>query len=202
LAALVAMAAASAGCAPAVASVGPQNPEPAAPGTVAGPFVQAGTLFSVQADEPLDTYYGSPGMPFTATVVDPLFGQDGRLIVAYGAKVRGTIVSVGPYETPRLRFALQSIDTTAGTVPLQAAVRRAQHYQWAGPDPLDLNASTSPSGAYARGSGQRQLPPADSFAYQDEYGYGTQQPREVRVPRGAILELALVKPLALPAPAR
>ena len=184
------------GCAsalqPEVASVGPQSPNPAPPESIAGPFVQAGTLFSAQVDQLIDTYYSAPGTPFTATVVNPLFGAQGQLVVPYGAKLRGTIASVGTYELPNIRVALQSIDTVGGPVPIEAAVREAQHYEWLGPDPLSVDYM----------SRNRDLPDAarsaNLFGYQAAYGYDTTQPSEVRIPRGAVMEIALTAPLAPP----
>jgi hypothetical protein len=196
----VLVAAAPFGCSsalePEVASVGPQVPEAASPGNVVGPFVPAGALFSVQMDQPIDTYYTAEGASFTATVVNPLYDARGQLVVAYGAKLRGTIASVGTSDLPKLRIALDSIDTVRGPAPVTAAVREAQHYEWAGPDPLTVDTSSGPT--YLRQdlpSGQRS---ANLFGYQSAYGNGTTQPREVRVPGGAIMELALVTPLTLP----
>ncbi len=189
------------GCAhalqPEIASVGPEKPQPAAPGAISAPFVQAGTIFSVQTNEPLDTYFTAPGTRFTATVVDPLFAADGQLVVPYGALVHGTVTSVGPYERPRLRVHIDSIDTVRGTVPLTAALRDAQHYGWLGPDPLEAQTSVSPAQRFEYPDIERRLPSPDLFSYQDQYGFNTQQPREIRVPRGALLELALVRPLVM-----
>ncbi len=190
------------GCAmalqPPVATVGPQNPVPASATSVAGPFVQAGAVFSVKMDQPIDTYFSAQGAPFTATVVSPLVDSSGQLVVPYGAKLRGTISSVGTDELPNVRFALQSIDTVRGPVPVEAAVREAQYYEWAGPDPLIVEAAPRLPYATARQGSGLGTASANLFGYQSAYGYGTTQPREVRIPTGAILELALVAPLAMP----
>ncbi len=188
------------GCAsalePEVASVGPQTPDAASPARVVGPSVLAGTLFSAQMDQPIDTYYSAEGAFFTATVVDPLFDAQGQLLVPYGAKLRGTIASVGTHDLPRLRIALDSIDTVRGSAPIAAAVRDVQHYEWTGPDPLALDTSSGPS--YSRQDLPSAQRSAGLFGYQSAYGNGTTQPREVRVPSGAIMELALVRPLTRP----
>lgn len=180
-----------------VASVGPTTPRPVAPSDIRGPYVQAGTIFSMKTDEPLDTFYTPPGTHFTGTVVTPILGADGRVLVPYGSKVRGTVVSVGDPDIPRIRVDLQNIDTVAGTVPLHAAVMHAQHYDWAGPptpepyasyiypyDFLEYGSDTSAPGT---------APPAEKT-----YGATMMQPREVRVPAGALVQVQIVDPLALP----
>ena len=43
------------GTEPEVSSIGPQSPRPLPAGSVAGPYVQAGTQFSVQLDERIQT---------------------------------------------------------------------------------------------------------------------------------------------------
>jgi hypothetical protein len=98
---------------------------------------------------------------------------------------------------PKLRVELQSIETVAGTAPLEAALRDAQHYLWVGPDPLELETSVSRSSQLGYADLRHGLPEPSS-AYANLYGFNTSQPREVRVPRGAILELALVAPLVEP----
>jgi hypothetical protein len=203
LALAVASAAALWGCSsalePQVASVRPRAPAVGALARPGRPFVRAGTLFSVQANEPIDTYFTAPGTAFTASVVDPLFSASGEVIVPRGARVYGKVMSVGPYDRPRLRISLDEIDTSRGRVPVQAALRHAQRYQWLGPDALQAYTSTSPAAEFTYGpSLKRLLPVPDGFAYQNEWSNSSQQPREVRVPRGALLELALLEPLVLP----
>jgi hypothetical protein len=182
---------------PEVASVGTRDARPAQPLNAAEPFAEAGTRFAVQADQPLDTYYSTKGEPFTATVVNPLFGPLGQPIVLRGAKLRGQIASVGTYELPKLRLVLLSIDTVEGPVPIEAAIRQSQHYEWAGPDPLDIDPTSGRPPVNGNGEPHEIPHPANLFGYQAAYGYGTTQPREVRIPRGAILEIALVAPLVL-----
>jgi hypothetical protein len=191
---------ASVGCASAgddIGSVGPQTPHPAASGTLLGPFVQAGTVFTMRLDEPIDTFYTAPGTQFTATVVTPLSGQDGHVLVPVGSKVRGVLASVGERDAPRIRVDLVDIDTVEGTVPLRAAVRSAQHADWAGPptpepyasyvypyDFLDYGSDTA-----ARDSSPSGRPVE---------GATMMQPREIRIPAGASVQVQLVDPLVLP----
>jgi hypothetical protein len=180
-----------------VASVGPQTPRPVPPGKVQGPYVQAGTIFTMKLDEPLDTFYTPPGTRFTGTVVTPLRGPDGSILVPYGAKVRGTVASTGDPKIPRVRVELENIDTVAGTVPLHAAVRRAQHYDWAGPPTPEPYASyIYPYDLLEYGSGTSA--PGTEPPGRPVEGATMMQPREVRVPAGALVEVQLVDPLLLP----
>jgi hypothetical protein len=195
----VGLMAATAGCGtstpPAVSSVGPQKVAEAPPGTPAGPHVPAGVLLTVRTDQPLDTYYTPPGSAFTATVLTPLRDSSGRVVVVEGAKVHGTFVSFGQPDEPRVRVALQTIDTVEGALPLSAAVRQAQHVEWTGPPRLpkrqtyQLRASGIEYGTETAG-------PSDPS--QPSLGFQVEQPRQVHVPSGAILELQLTEPLASP----
>jgi len=92
-----------------ISSVGPQSPHLLPAGAVVGPHVQAGTLFSVSLDQPIDTFYSAPGTRFTATVTAPLQAPDGQVIVRSGAKIRGAVESVGEADAPMLRVDLENI---------------------------------------------------------------------------------------------
>ncbi len=180
-----------------VTSVGPQTPHPIAPGKVQGPFVQAGTLFSMRIDEPIDTFYTPPGTRFTGTVVTALTAPDGRVLVPIGAKVHGTVASVGDPEIPRIRVDLQNIDTVDGTIPLRAAVRSAQHYDWAGPPTPEPYASyIYPYDFLEYGSDTSA--PGTSPPGRPVEGATMMQPREVRVPAGALVQVQIIDPLILP----
>jgi hypothetical protein len=180
-----------------VGSIGPQTPHPVAPETIQGPYVQAGTLFSMLLDEPIDTFYTPPGTHFTGTVVTPLHGADGRVLVPYGAKVRGTVASVGDPEVPRIRVDLQNVDTVAGTIPLRAAVRSAQHYDWAGPPTPEPYASYIYPYDFLEYGSDTSAPGTSPPGHRVE-GATMMQPREVRVPAGALVQVQLVDPLMLP----
>jgi hypothetical protein len=154
-----------------VLSVGPQQVQTVPPAAVAGPYVPSVTLFTARIDAPLDTFYTAPGSTFDAVVVTPLVGPDGRILVPYGAELFGTFVSQGSPDRPRILVAIHAVDTVDGTVPVAAVVRSAQHVDWIGP-PV----------------------PEPLFGYE----YPHEQPAQVRVPRGALIELQLVEPLLLP----
>jgi hypothetical protein len=180
-----------------VSSLGPQTPHPVAPASIQGPYVQAGTLFSMQLDEPIDTFYTPPGTHFTGTVVTPLRGPDGRVLVPYGAKVRGTLASVGDPEVPRIRVTLQNIDTVAGTIPLHGAIRSAQHYDWLGPPTAEPYASYIYPYDFLEYGSDTSAPGTSPPGHPVE-GATMMQPREVRVPAGALVQVQLVDPLMLP----
>jgi hypothetical protein len=194
----VALVAVAGGCGsaapPAVSSLGPQKVEHAPPGAIAGPYVPAGAVLSVRADQPLDSYYSAPGSSFTATVQAPLRDSSGRVLVVPGAKVRGAFASFGTHEEPRVRISLTSIDTVDGTVPLSAAVRRAQHVNWAGPPELAPRASYQFPYDFLEYGTTTAYPP---YSSSPSIGYQIEQPKQVHVPSGAYLELQLTAPLTV-----
>ena len=180
----------------AVGSVGPQTPTPVAPEVIRGPFVQAGTVFTVTVDEAIDTFYTPPGTRFTATMRDGLLDQSGRALVLPRAKVRGTLASVGATDIPLIRVQIDLIDTVVGSVPCHAAVRSAEHFAWAGPPTPDPNTpDLLPHGAID--SNQDRAEPRDPLGRTVE-GRALMQPRELRVPAGAVIQLVLTQPLVLP----
>jgi hypothetical protein len=180
-----------------VASIGPQNPHPVPPGEVRGPFAQAGSVFPVALDGPIDTFYTPPGTPFTATVMTPLKGMGGRVLVPAGAKVHGTLASVGEADMPLIRVELESVDTVAGTVPLHAAVRWAQHYDWKGPPMRERYGSYVNSDAFLD-YGTESAGPRVSIAGPPAEGRTMMQPKEIRIPKDAVIQLQLTEALILP----
>jgi hypothetical protein len=180
-----------------VSSIGPQTPQPLPPDLVRGPFVQAGSVFSVAIDAPIDTFYTPPGTRFTATVKTPLDGVDGRVLVPAGAKVRGTLASVGTADAPLIRMELDSVDTVAGTLPLRAAVRWAQHYDWTGPPTPEPYASYVYSEGFLDYGTSSAAPGVSTYGRSAE-GRTMMQPKEVHVPQGAVIQLELTEALILP----
>ena len=154
-------------------------------------------MFSVALDEPIDTFYTPPGTGFTATVRTPLDGSDGRVLVLTGAKVRGTLASVGEADMPLIRVELDSVDTVAGTLPLHAAVRWAQHYDWKGPPTPEPYASYLYSDGFLD-YGTKSAGPGVSTSGRPVEGRTMMQPREVRIPEGAVIQLQLTEALILP----
>ncbi len=182
-----------------VASVGPQSPHPLPAGAVVGPYVQAGTQFSVRLDQPIDTFYSAPGTKFTATVNGAVQGPDGQLIVPRGAKVRGVVASVGDLDAPMLRINLESIDTVAGPMPLHAAVRTAQHHDWAGPPtPAPYEESFVYPFDFSEYGTENTAPDNSLPGGRTAEGRTLMQPREINVPAGAVMQLRLSEPIVLP----
>jgi hypothetical protein len=181
-----------------VSSIGPQNPHPVPPGAVRGPFAQAGSLFVVALDGAVDTFYTPPGTRFTATVTRPLEGLDGRVLVPTGAKVHGTLASVGTTDAPLIRVELESVDTVAGTVPLHAAVRWAQHYDWKGPPTPEPYASYVTSDSFLDYGTETDGPGVSQYGGPAVEGRTLMQPREVRIPKDAVMQLELTEALILP----
>jgi hypothetical protein len=138
----------------------------------------------------LDSGTSAVGLPFTATVVTPLYSPDGMLIVPYGATLRGTLVSVGNRANPRLRLELRSMQTTLGPAPIDAIVRHAEKARLARTPPLVPIRDDA------------FIWPYDTWGWYGAYGGGPpEQPyasREIRIPEGASMQLVLSAPLIPP----
>jgi hypothetical protein len=173
--------------------VGPQAVAAVAPAASNRPYVPGGTIFSARADKPLDSFYTAPGSPFTATVVTPLRDMRGEAAVPVGARVRGTFVSSGSAEAPRIVIRLDAMDTKSGTLPLTAVVREAQHVDLVGPTRMVPRFSEEESDPWLE-RGPTAPPP---YRATPTVGYVLEPSREVRVPRGALIELQLTAPLRL-----
>ncbi len=192
------------GCAPqpAVVSTGPRFPSPAPAGSIEGPFVQAGMLFSIRMDAPVNTSDVERGTPIVGTVVNPLYDNQGRVAVPYGAKIYGAVEAIGSAERPRLRFHIERVDTVEGIVPVQASVRSAQHLETEGPPQVipestswDADTELSSRGNALAGGWPNQFAQATGAPF---YGEVVRQPREVFIPQNALVELLLVRPILLP----
>ena len=190
------------GCASSdVTSTGPKTPRPAPEGSITGPFVQAGAVFGARMNGTIDTFFATPGTPFSVTIVNPLYDTSGHIAVPYGAKVYGTVDSSGSEEYPRLGLRISSIETLSGTLPVEAAIRHAQRETWTGPARVIRESSSWNASAYlnpsdlVRGDSPGGWAGATGAPF---YGDIVKAPREVRIPDGAMVELVLVRPLVLP----
>jgi hypothetical protein len=179
-----------------IASVGPDEPHPAEAGTVAGPFIQAGSMLVVRLDSPIDTFDTAPGTHFTATVVAPMYMENGFTLVKAGAKVQGTLVSSGTPESPHVRLSFESIETTRGSVPLRAVLRSTEHYDWQGP-PL-YTPGQALRWPYDFGDYHEDTAPAGALPGRPVEGRAMMQPREIHVPWGAVMRLQVTEPVLLP----
>ena len=185
------------GSSPDIASVGPDTPHPAQEGTVAGPFIQAGSMLVVRLDAPIDTFDTAPGSRFTASVVAPLYSENGFMLVKAGAKVQGILVSSGTVEAPSVRLSFESIETARGKVPLRAVLRSTEHYDWTGP-PMYVPGQAL-RWPYDFGDYHEDAAPAGGIPGRPVVeGRTLMQPREIHVPWGAVMRLQVTEPVLLP----
>lgn len=174
-----------------VAAVGPKTVRDIDPRLVEGPFVHAGTRFTVRVDQPIDTEFSTAGTPFTARAEVPLRGTDGKVLVPAGALLRAHVVSTESDGQPRIRVELDSIDTVFGPTRITAAVEHAQRQVYSGPPVVLPTPAPYLMDDY--------LYPIDFYGY----GYGGYRnrvflPREIHIPVGAVLTLVLMRPLFAP----
>jgi hypothetical protein len=195
------LAALAAGCMPTpVASSGSQTVRTAQQANIQGPFVPAGTRFSAQLDQELDTSSSPHEQAFSAVLQQPLTDSQGQTVVPAGARVHGHLHSVmGSTGVPRLRLSFENVEAAGGVVPIQVRVTSSgyQTYagrpQWGGPGYDGYAVWDGPYlGVYGGGPGY--------YGYGYGYGgyYDVYVPREVRLPAGAMLNLELVRPLLGP----
>jgi hypothetical protein len=199
---LIALAIAAPACSTAipqdVATTTPADVRKVDPKHVAGPFVQAGTVFTIELEQPIDTRGSRIGQPFTARTVEALVASNGRVIVPAGALVHGRVASTGNLAHPRVRLELDSIDTANGPASVAAVVLQAQRFTYPGDvslDPVEAPAFADeyvyPFDPMGYGTGTSRGPSA-SVAYEHAY------PREIRIPRGARISLELTRPILPP----
>ncbi len=169
-----------------------------------------GTVLVVRLVDALDSATSHVGQSFEGRVMERVVGTDGTVVVEAGARLRGHVTSVGTREAPRLRLALDAVDTLAGSSPVVARIRRAQRVEYPGPERVDrdridslCDAPPSPKteadpfcGSYVN------LLRSDTAP---EHGFGEtpptdDRPTEVHLAPGARIELVLTEPLVLPRP--
>jgi hypothetical protein len=169
-----------------------------------GPFVAAGTHVVVRLDEPIDTETSRAGQLFRASVEGDLRSPEGVLVVARGASLAGHVASVGTSFDPKVRLSLESITTVTGVAAIQATVQHAQRRTYSGPK--------APSGSgdtLCRGAATETDPFCDSYFYRlDTDGYSDHgfaetpltddRAVEIRLQRGARIELVLTQPVLMP----
>jgi len=170
--------------------------------------IPSGTRVAVSLDEDIDTASARIGQDVTARAVASIRAPDGTIVVRKGAIVRGRLVSIGTRESPALRLELDTIDTTAGPVPIQASIRRARTLQYL---PADLPRAQQRDWSCAsqrpedpRCESYSRLVEGDRDIYADhKYGESPpadSRPLELQLRRGTLVDLILTRPLALPAP--
>lgn len=188
-----------AGCGgPAIRAVGPQTVRHAAPGTIRGPHVPAGSTLVARLEHSIDTLRSRPGEVFTARVTSALRDREGRVVVPAGARLRGRVSSVGGTLEPELRLRFEWVETTRGLAGLAVAIRSAEHTRYEGPvvyrpqwGPGTWNGTFwTPHEPYGSMGFYGNSPPRFSYAPYQLMG--------LYLPAGAELRLVLTRPLVPP----
>jgi hypothetical protein len=172
-------------------------PESAAGAAIQTPYVPKGTEFMVSLDQTIGTADSKAGDRFTGRLLGPLRAASGEIVVPSGAWIEGRVTRVDPDYLPDLRVMFTRIDSTAGPLPIHATIRHAGKYAWANPhavyDPEGLghdailyHPQVNP-GAPAIGGGPSEHVQSDP---------------QIRLPKGAELDLILARPLVIGFPRR
>ena len=193
------------GCYSTVSSTSPRRVRDVDPARVQGPYVPAGARFSVRLNNDIDTMRSATGQPFTGVVEVALTGPNGQVVVPAGAAIRGHLASTGSAISPSVRLDFESVDTVNGPAAIEARVKASNYQAYLGP-PMFVPA---PSYGYSSAWGYGYAGPGFPFGGYGVAPYGGGpyyggdlytpiQPREVRLPQGARLELQLTRPILPP----
>jgi hypothetical protein len=174
-----------------------QTPDPAARAGTETPYVPKGTEFMVSLDQTIGTADSSAGDRFTGRLLGPLRATNGEIVVPRGAWIEGRITRVDPDYLPDLRVMFTRVDSTAGPLPIHATIRHAGKYAWANP-----HAVYDPEGLGH-----------DAILYHPQVGPGAaaigggpsehvRSEPQIRLPKGAELDLILARPLVVGFPRR
>ena len=92
----------------------------------ARPRLPPGTRFRVTSDWRVAAANDRPGDPVVATLTDDVVGPHGRVLVAQGAKLLGTVTeaqdALGPGEVPFLEVAFETLSTETWERPIRTRV--------------------------------------------------------------------------------
>ncbi len=188
-----------------VSSVGPQNPHPLPAGSVVG-ALRAGRdpVLGQARPEDSDTLYTPPGTRLpSATTTAPLLAGDGRVVVPSGAKIRGWWGCSSAM--PMLRSAHRPRGHRHGRGPRAAPRRRARgttprlgrpphHHAPRGVVRVPVRLRR----IWRREQGARQQGARQLVTRRSTRGSDSDATSRIDVPAGAILQLRLSVPLALP----
>ena len=93
---------------------------------VNGNWLPAGTSMNARLDQSIGTVSSRSGDTFSATVVNPVYAQDGSIAVPAGAILHGHITGVHnasvPGEQSVIRFAFDDLQMHGRTYPLTASI--------------------------------------------------------------------------------
>jgi hypothetical protein len=155
-----------------------------------GPYVQAGTQFDVELEQPLAADGNQPGDEFVARVTTPLRAPNGHDVVRVGARVTGKVVDAVAGAALALKF--DGIETVRGPTAVHATVQSAGAYASVAPLPPTIPLSPAEVDAFLRPSPGRAI------------GGGPPEPgvprvlAPVRIPARAVVHMALLDPLVPP----
>lgn len=92
--------------------------------------VPAGTQLDLTINSELSSRNNKAGDPFTATVFTAVYDESGRVVIADGSTVSGTVVAVKPAPNRRtpgtLTVALSTIEMNGKTFPIRATIDNVQ----------------------------------------------------------------------------
>jgi hypothetical protein len=133
-----------------------------------GVYVPVDARATIRIDRALDTALSSAGQTFIGRLIAPLRGADGRVLAIAGARVDGHVAAIElGGARTELRLSFDRIETVRGAVPVAARDVSAQ--QRVGPAAVERDSS----GAIVR------------------------RPARLVLPAGALIDIALVRPLIL-----
>jgi hypothetical protein len=91
-----------------------------------GRWIPAGTSMQVKLNQSLGTGSSRKGDSFTATVINPVYAQDGFTAVPAGSLLRGRITGVynssDPGEQSLIRLAFEDLQMRGQTFPVTASI--------------------------------------------------------------------------------
>lgn len=160
------------------------------PGEIAVP---AGARLGVRVEDALSTETSTPGDTFTATVLTPLRGPDGTVVIQEGAKVHGRVLAVEKEPAPSLKLVFETVDTAMGRRRLRATLASAAD----GTVSMELAEPRRTGELSLEGAGQGAGggPPTVAGVGGDPSPRDEHAEPVVAIPEGVRLELVFVQPL-------
>jgi len=145
-------------------------------GTIASvPYAAPGTVFDVRLDQPIDTRLSTPGQPISATLAQPIKASDGSVLVAAGTRIDGKVAGIGHANGPHVVLAFDALRLRGGMLPVGVRVLSAQQSSY-----RYLPAGTGVTSMQAPQPGEAP---------------SRQGTTEISMPQGAIVQLALTRPI-------
>jgi hypothetical protein len=182
------------GATPTIASVAPTDVRDVLESPNHGAVVHAGTRFSVRLDNPLDNLVSPVGQVFGAHVVTPLLAASGEVVVPVGAELRGRVDGTNVH-APFLRVEFDVLRTVSGPTSLSAGISAAQFLEHK--DLVRFPSAPPGQPDVERFVDTFRMPNDTRYVNPGAY-YEPSYVTEISLPRNAILELVLTRPLAVP----